>query len=107
MPTPHRLIALYEQGLVTQAELFLSLALEVTEENVTGLISAAPAALLEKLRAYLDGCPRTEEDWVQLRMFVIRTWAPGTSVEQIQDALAEERSLHRRGVELLQATLGG
>src|SRR5262249_50723539 len=68
-------------------------------------VRALSPELLGQVQEYVEHCPRTEEGWARLRWYRICSWA-GATRERVEAAEAEERSQHRRGVEILRDIFG-
>src|SRR5438105_3629320 len=105
MQTLQRLIGHYERGHITVTELLLALVRTITEDNAAEVVASLPLEILEQARAYVEGAPRTEEGWAGFRSFCAVSLLHDTR-EQIEAVRAEERRLHRRGVEVLRDIFG-
>jgi translation initiation factor IF-1 len=108
MNAARRILRQYDRGNLTKNELFYGLMRLATEANAAELARWLPRTVQEEVKAYIAGCPRTEEGWAHMRSFhagavIMRTPA---DVEAYQARQEEERCLHRRGVELLRDIFG-
>jgi hypothetical protein len=90
----------YNEGNITELELMLQLMLAVTQETCHE-IDALPADILLSVREYVNRMPTTDEDWGRMRTFRICMWSRNVTQEQIEESERQERTFHRRGVELL------
>jgi hypothetical protein len=106
MHTPHWAIEQYERGHLNKTEKFLQLATAVTEENAAGFVASLSRKHLREVKAYINGCPRTDEGWSKLRFYHIVSCVRRRSAEEVEAERAEELHLHRRGVELLRDVIG-
>jgi hypothetical protein len=106
MWTPDEVIRQYERGNLAEGEKFFLLAQAITEQNAARFIASLPAELMEELRRYIDGCPRTDNDWAKVRFFRIASWVRAPSPEVIEAERAAELRLHRQGVEILRDVVG-
>jgi hypothetical protein len=106
MRTPHWAIEQYERGNLNETEKFLLLTQAVTEKNAVSFVASLTREQLREVKAYIDGCPGTDEGWSKLRFYHIVSCVRPLSAEEVEAERAEELRLHRRGVEILRDVVG-
>ena len=97
MWTPDEVIRQYERGNLAEGEKFFLLTQTIIEQNAARFVNSLPADLVEELRRYIDGCPRTDEDWAKIRFFHVSSRVRAPSPEAIEAERAEELRLHWLG----------
>jgi hypothetical protein len=106
MRTPHWAIEQYERGNLTEGEKFLLLTQAITKKNAQRFVASLSRKHLREVKAYIDGCPGTDEGWSNLRFYRIVSCVRRVSAEEAEAERAEEIRLHRRGVEILRDVIG-
>jgi hypothetical protein len=98
------LISLYEDGHITQQEMLFYITKRVTPTNCSE-ISNFPPNILQDIKQFVDKRPKTDYDWDRLLTLRLGMYRDITT-EEYDQKVAEDKRLHRRGVELIRDYLG-